>query len=302
MALAALGALAADRHAETAPDYLAALVAVADDEGLDPAFKALALGLPAEEEIISHLAEAGTTPDPLAVHRAREESTRRIAEALGERPARLYEANAVPGPYGPDAAAAGRRALRARGLGFLTALDPDAARAKAQFAAADNMTERMGALTLLVAQRQAEAALRDFYAAWRHDRLVVDKWFGVQASQTPPETAVETVAELTRHPDFDWRNPNRLRALIGTFAMANPAGFHRADGAGYALVVDWLIRLDPVNPQTTARLTASLANWRLFDAGRQRLMREELGRLAALPGLSRDTGEIVGRLLREGED
>ena len=103
---------------------------------------------------------------------------------------------------------------------------------------------------------------------------------------------------LTRHPDFDWRNPNRFRSLIGAFAAGNPAGFHAADGGGYRLVVDWLIRLDPVNPQTTARLAATLGTWRMFDAGRQEQMRAELERLAALPGLSRDTGEIVGRLLR----
>lgn len=160
------------------------------------------------------------------------------------------------------------------------------------------MTDRMGALALLVAEGEAEAALADFYAAWRQDRLVTDKWFAVQAALTPPDRAVETVAALTRHEDFDWRNPNRLRALIGSFAMGNPAGFHRADGAGYALLVDWLIRLDPVNPQTTARMTATLGNWRSFDAGRQALLRAELERLAALPGLSRDTGEIVARLLQ----
>jgi aminopeptidase N len=89
--------------------------------------------------------------------------------------------------------------------------------------------------------------------------------------------------------------------LIGAFAMANAAGFHAADGSGYRLLVDWLVRLDPVNPQTTARLAASLGNWRIFDAGRRALMRGELERLAALPGLSRDTGEIVGRLLRGDE-
>ena len=103
---------------------------------------------------------------------------------------------------------------------------------------------------------------------------------------------------MTRHPDFDWKNPNRFRSLVGAFAGGNPAGFHRADGAGYRLLVDWLIRLDPVNPQTTARMATSLGTWRMFDEGRQRLIRAELERLAALPGLSRDTGEIVGRLLR----
>jgi aminopeptidase N len=128
---------------------------------------------------------------------------------------------------------------------------------------------------------------------------VVDKWFSVQAALTPPAAAVATVERLTRHPNFDWKNPNRLRSLIGVFAAGNPAGFHAADGGGYRLVVDWLLKLDPVNPQTTARLAATLGTWRMFDSRRQAKLRSELERLAASPTLSRDTGEIVGRLLRE---
>jgi aminopeptidase N len=243
------------------------------------------------------MAGAGLVPDPLAVHRSHRTLDRAIAEALGDRLAALHAANAVPGPYRPDAAAAGRRSLRGRALALLTALDPRGAAARAQYLAADDMTERMTALALLVAEGAAEAALADFHARWRGDRLVIDKWFAVQAARTPPAAAVETVERLSRHPDFDWRNPNRFRSLIGGFA-SNPAGLHRADGSGYRLVVDWLLRLDPVNPQTTARLAAALGTWRMFDAGRQALMRGELERLAALPGLSPDTGEIVGRLLR----
>ena len=298
-ALALVARLAADPSAAIDAEYLDALAAVADDPGLDPAFKALALALPSDDESIAHVADSGVVPDPLAVHRARRALEVAAARALGDRLERLYGANAVPGPYSPDAGAAGRRALRGRALALLTALDPEAALARAQAAAADNMTERMGALALLVAHGRAEAALADFHAAWRHDRLVVDKWFAVQAAQTPPERAVATVAALARRPDFDWRNPNRFRSLIGSFAGANPAGFHAADGGGYRLVVDWLIRLDPLNPQTAARLASALGTWRMFDAGRQALMRGELQRLAALPGLSRDTEEIVGRLLRD---
>ena len=284
---------------EADPAYLAALAAVADDPGPDPAFRALLLSLPSEDEVMGHIAGAGGVPDPLAVWRRRRALEAAVATALGDRVRALYEANAVSGPYTPDAASAGRRALRGRALALLTALDPDAADAEAQFAAADNMTERMAALSLLVSRGRAAEALERFHTGWRHDRLVVDKWFSVQASATPPDAAVETVEALTRHEDFDWRNPNRFRALIGAFASANPAGFHREDGAGYRLVVDWLIRLDPVNPQTTARLASLLGTWRMFDADRQRLMRGELERLAALPGLSRDTAEIVGRLLRD---
>jgi aminopeptidase N len=300
-ALALLAARAADAAAAADPAWLDALGAVADDPGLDPAFKALALGLPSEDEVIAHIAAGGGTPDPLAVFHARRGLEAEAAGALGARLPALYADNAVPGPYSPDAEAAGRRALRARALGFLTALEPEATQALAQFEFAGNMTERMSALGRLVAHGRAEAALAAFHADWAHDRLVVDKWFAVQAAGTPPDRAVETVEALTRHRDFDWRNPNRFRSLIGSFAAGNPAGFHRADGGGYRLVVDWLIRLDPVNPQTAARLAAAFGNWRMFDAGRQALIRAELERLAALPELSRDTGEIVGRLLRGAE-
>ena len=297
-ALGTLARLAETPDAAVDPGYLAALAAVADDHAPDPAFKALALGLPSEEEAIAHVAGRGGVPDPLAIHRARRALTAAIAAALGDRLGRLYAENAVAGPYGPDADAAGRRALRARALALLTALDPEARAARAQFAAAGNMTERMAALGLLVAHGRADEELAAFHAAWAHDRLVVDKWFAVQGSLTPPEAAVETVERLTRHADFDWKNPNRFRSLIGGFAASNPAGFHRADGGGYRLFVDWLCRLDPVNPQTTARMATSLGTWRMFDEGRQRLIRGELERLAALPGLSDNTAEIVGRLLR----
>ena len=274
-ALVLLARMAADPDAEPDADFLAALAAVADDASLDPAFRALVLSLPPEDEVIAHVAAQGGTPDPTAVWTARRRLEAAAARALGDRPAALYVANAVEGAYDPGAEAAGRRALRLRALAFLTALAPEAKQARALFTDAGNMTERMGALALLVAHGQADEALARFYADWRHDRLVTDKWFSVQAAGTPPDHAVATVERLAAHPDFDWKNPNRLRALIGAFAMGNPAGLHAADGSGYRLVMDWLLRLDPVNPQTTARLAASFGNWRILrspppraDAGR----------------------------------
>jgi aminopeptidase N len=298
-ALTLLARLAEDESAAIDADYLGALAAVADDAAIDPAFKALALGLPSEDEVIAHVAGQGRAPDPLAIWRARRALAAASARALGARLEEMYATHALLGPYTPDAASAGRRALRARALGLLTALDPSAARAAGQFEAADNMTERMSALALLVAHDRADGALAEFHAAWKDDRIVIDKWFSVQAMLTPPDRAVATVDTLTRHPDFDWTNPNRFRSLIGAFAGGNPAGFHAADGAGYRLVVDWLLKLDPINPQTAARLTATFGSWRMFDSGRRKLIRRELERLAALPGLSRDTGEIVARLLQE---
>jgi aminopeptidase N len=281
-------------------EYLAAMVAVAEDDRLDPAFKALALSLPPEEEIVAHMAAAGITPDPAAVHAARRGLDRDLARALGGRLEALHAGTAAAGPYSPDAAAAGRRALRSRALALLTALDPEARLARARFEAADNMTETMAALGLLVANGAAEAALAAFHARWHHDRLVLDKWFAVQAAMTPPGIAAERVAQLTRHPDFEWTNPNRFRSLIGAFATGNTAGFHRGDGAGYRLVADWQIRLDPVNPQTAARTAGAFGTLGLFDRGRQAMIRTELKRIAARPGLSRDSAEMVGRMLASG--
>ena len=301
LALGILAKTSADPGAAPDPDYLAALARVAEDPALAPDYRALLLDLPSLEEAIAHLVESGRIPDPLALHHARRRLEAAIADSLGPRLRHLYDAHGLDGPYSPDAAAAGHRALRGCALALITAQDAEAALAATHFAAADNMTERMAALSLLVGRNRAEAALAAFRAAWRDDRLVLDKWFAVQAAHSPPETAVATVEALTRDPDFDWQNPNRFRALIGTFANANLAAFHAADGAGYRLLADWLIRLDPVNPQTTARMTSAFATWRSFDAGRQALIRGELRRLGARPGLSRDTGEMVERLLREAD-
>ncbi|MEL6280228.1 MAG: aminopeptidase N C-terminal domain-containing protein, partial [Pseudomonadota bacterium] len=114
---------------------------------------------------------------------------------------------------------------------------------------------------------------------------------------SPQPNVLEQVVALTEHPAFEWKNPNKFRALIGAFAMANPVGFHRADGGGYRFFTDWLIRLDPVNPQTTAKLTGAFESWRRYDNARQSMMTTELRRLQNTEGLSKDTSEMVGRLL-----
>jgi aminopeptidase N len=206
----------------------------------------------------------------------------------------------VAGPYSPDAAAAGRRALRNRAMALLAARGgaEDFARAAAQFERADNMSEQFPALAALVHADapQAPAALAALHDRWRDDPGVMDKWLAVQATAPAPDAAAR-VAALTEHPAFDWLNPNKFRSLIGAFATGNPSRFHAADGSGYALVADWLIRLDARNPQTTARLAGAFETWRLYDEGRQTLIRAQLERIAAAPGLSKDTADIVGRIL-----
>ncbi|MEM8658028.1 MAG: aminopeptidase N C-terminal domain-containing protein, partial [Pseudomonadota bacterium] len=278
------------------PELVSALAAVLEDEGLEPAFQAFAISLPSVEDIFQDLRGQDFTADPMAVHMARRRFDMAFAEALPDLAAR-FDALTIEGPYTPDAASAGRRALRGRLLGLITRLDPDAQRAREVFAGADNMTVSMQALQLLVSAGHGTDALAAFYDRWRTDPNVLDKWFSVQAGMSPPDTAVEAVVALTEHPDFDWKTPNRFRSLIGGFAAGNTVGFHRADGAGYALVTDWLLRLDPVNPPTAARLAGVFETWRHYDEARQGLMLTQLQRLADRPGLSKDMGEIVGRIL-----
>ena len=175
--------------------------------------------------------------------------------------------------------------------------------AKAQFDAAQvgagaNMTDVLAALGVLVDIEGPEraAALQQFYQRWEADPLVIDKWFALQARSALPGT-LDAVRALTAHPAFTRANPNRLRALIGTFTQGNPLHFHTASGAGYAFLADEVIALDPANPTTAARLVQPLGQWRRYDAARQKLMRGALDRILAVPGLSPNTYEMVAKSL-----
>ncbi|MBO0739782.1 MAG: aminopeptidase N C-terminal domain-containing protein, partial [Alphaproteobacteria bacterium] len=202
--------------------------------------------------------------------------------------------------YHIDGASIGRRALRNTSLAYLVAADPEkgATLAMAQFDTAVNMTDVLAALTLLsdLDRPERAAALARFHGMWSQDELVTDKWFALQARSSLPQT-VDRVRELTHHPAFTRKNPNRLRALIGTFAIANQLRFHAASGAGYALLADEVIALDPINPTTAARLVQPLGSWRRHDPVRQSLMRRELERVLAIPNLSKNTYEMVSKSL-----
>jgi len=275
--------------------FIDALGRVLADETLDPAFRALVLRLPPEEEIAQALHETGTVPDPDAIHTAREDLARAIATRL-ERPlAAAFTAMEPSGPFSPDAQLAGQRALRLAALGYLSRID-GGARARALFAATATMTESQGALSSLLMIGAGEAELAAFHERWQGNRLVIDKWFALQPMLAAPDRAAAVAERLAAHPDFDWKNPNRFRALLSSLA-ANHAGFHHASGAGYRFYADWLIRLDPVNPQTTARMSTAFETWRRYDGARQALIRSELSRIRERPGLSRDMGEMVDRLL-----
>ena len=278
-------------------EFLTAMAKTATDSNLAPAFRAIASSIPGEAEVARKILEKGGTPDPVAIHQAREAMNLAMAQKLeGKLPA-LYEEMATPGAYSPDAEPSGKRSLRTRVLSWLTALEADASSAQAQYNSAENMTEKLPALGQLISKGQGAAALEKFYTAWNHEPLVLDKWFGVQATRTAPAEAVETVRALTEHPDFNWKNPNRFRALIGGFAMGNIAGFHDPSGAGYELVADWLIKLDPVNPQITARTATAFESWRQYSSERQAQMRAALERVLAVETLSKNTREIASRIL-----
>jgi len=286
--------------ASPGPDWLESLAHVAQDGSLDPAFRALALRLPGEDDMAQTLFDAGRTPDPDRIHAARGRLTEALARHLEPLMPRLIDEMAEPGPFTPEARAAGRRSLRLALLGLQSRLD-GGARAVAAFRSADNMTDQLGALACLLEIGVGEAELQSFEAQWRHDRLVMDKWFSLQVVLAAPEAAVARAERLSRHADFDWKNPNRFRAVVGALS-GNHAGFHAASGAGYRFIADWLIRLDPVNPQTAARMSTAFETWRRYDADRQGLARAQLQRMLDRPDVSRDLAEMTSRLLGAADE
>ncbi|TAK50588.1 MAG: DUF3458 domain-containing protein, partial [Betaproteobacteria bacterium] len=261
----------------------------------DPAFIAEALALPSE----SFLAEQLEVVDPDRLHAARNRLRRRIVEALKDELLAAYRANEVPGPYSPDAAAMGRRALRNAALGLLMELGTIDLRALCyeQFAQSDNMTESFAALGFLANCDciEREKALESFYDRWQSEPLVVDKWLAVQAASRLPGTLAR-VRALLRHPAFDLKVPNKVYALIRGFS-ANHVRFHAADGSGYAFLADQILALDRFNPAVGARMARGFDRWRKFDAGRQAHARAQLERLRDAEVLSRDLAEIVTRAL-----
>jgi len=202
-------------------------------------------------------------------------------------------------PYRPDAADAGRRALKNACLAYLLELDTPAerARALAQFRAADNMTDQFAALACLAQSdcTERETALAEFYERWQHEALVVDKWLTVQAASRLTGT-LDEVRRLTAHPAFELGNPNKVYALLRTFG-ANLARFNAADGAGYAFLAERVIELNSRNPQVASRLARCFDRWKKFDATRQAHARAALESIRDHAGLSRDVLEIVSRAL-----
>ncbi|MDO7607790.1 MAG: aminopeptidase N [Loktanella sp.] len=281
----------------SSPDtaFLDGLAAVLRDDTLDPAFRALALSIPSEDETAQAIVDGGSIPEPLDIHLAHEALKLQISQHLQDITPRIYAEMVVAGDYDPNAADVGKRALGNRVLSYISRID-GGHQAAAQYASADNMTQQQAALACLLHIGAGQKELAAFAAQWGDDRLVMDKWFGMQVSCAAPNATVQTAKDLTTHAKFDWKNPNRFRAVIGALGN-NAAGFHAPDGTGYAFFADCLIKLDPMNPQTTARMATFFETWKRYSPARQAQMRTELERIKATPNLSPDTTEIITRIL-----
>ena len=281
-----------ERYAEAVGRALA-------DQAADPAFKALLLNLPSEADLALVMAPA----DPAAIHAAREALRLRLALHLADALKRLHAGLQEAGEFSPDAAGAGRRALRNAALDLMAA-NPRAEvgqLAHGHYTAAANMTDAIGGLNALalIGGELYEQALKDFYDRWQAEPLVIDKWFAAQA-RDPGEDVLGRVMGLTAHPAFDSKNPNRLRALVSTFASFNPARFHDPSGAGYRFLADQILATDGFNPMTAARLVEPLGGWRRYTPALGAAMKAELMRILAHPGLSKNVFELVSRSL--GDD
>jgi aminopeptidase N len=282
--------------------FVAALRSVLRDASLDAAFKELVLTLPSE----TYIAEQLETVDPQAIHAVREGMRQALAVALLEDWEAAFEANKDTGSYTPDAINSGRRSLANLALHMLCLGSEGQARevwhgkAYQRFKDAANMTDRFGALSALVAtgSAHAEPALAKFHALFKHEALVIDKWFALQASASDKGgNILPKVRTLMQHADFNLKNPNRARSLIFSFCSANPAAFHRQDAAGYVFWADQVLALDALNPQVAARLARALDRWKKLSQPYQDAAKHAIERVAAKADLSKDVREVVSRAL-----
>jgi aminopeptidase N len=292
-------AIRAGRAPERNAGLVAAFGALIEDARagrIDPAFTALAMTLPSEADIAR---EIGEDVDPDAIYAARKTLRGGLGRAHGDALVGLHGQLADSSPFNPDAAAAGRRALRNGALALFVdgnVID-GLALAHGQLREADNMTERLSALATIALKPSStrEHTLDAFGRRYAMEPLILDKWFALQA-QIPERETLERVRTLMTHRGFSMSNPNRVRALIGGFS-ANHTQFNRADGAGFALLEEVVVTLDPTNPQIAARLLTAMRSWRSLEIARRRQAEAMLRRIAAQPTLSPDVRDIVTRSL-----
>ena len=267
------------------------------DDSLEPEFVAQMITLPAEQTLAQTI---GTNVDVDAIHASRTTLKSAIAERVWDTFRETYDRMKVSGTYSPDSQSAGRRTLRNACLSYLTASSRTEGMRLAvdQFRSSGNMKDQIAALALLTDHDgpEREEAFRAFHDRWQNDHIVIDKWFALQAVSTLPHT-LANVKRLTGHPVFSMSNPNKVRALIGSFANANQVRFHAADGSGYKFISDKVLELDQINPQVAARLLGAFRSWRQFDPDRQAKMKTGLENIVNTSGISQDVYEISSKSL-----
>ncbi|WP_339071543.1 aminopeptidase N [Pseudomonas idahonensis] len=277
-----------------------ALGTVLADDSLDQAMVAEMLSLPGE----AYLTEISEVADVEAIHAAREFARQQLADSLFDALWKRYQANRAVSKataYVAESEHFARRALQNIALSYLmlTRKPEVLAAAIEQFDSADNMTERLTALAVLVNspfEAEKAQALAVFAENFKDNALVMDQWFSVQAG-SPLPGGLERVKALMQHPAFNLKNPNKVRALVGAFAGQNLINFHAADGSGYRFLADLVIQLNGFNPQIASRQLAPLTRWRKYDSARQALMKGELERIRASGDLSSDVFEVVSKSL-----
>ena len=264
----------------------------------DAAFAAFSLKLPSTQEIARGI---GENIDPDAIFAVRKNLQGAIGSALDADLLNLHAQLKDTGEFTPDVQGAGRRALHAAVLGYIAAAKPHegVALLQAQFTDATNMTTRIASLSLMSMHEgdAREAALAAFEEQFADNALVLDKWFGVQAAIQESD-ALARVQRLMQHKAYSRTNPNRIRAVVGTFAFGNFTQFNRVDGAGYDFVASQIIEIDAINPQVSARMATAFRTWRMLEPVRRNLAEQALRRVQGSDGLSVDLRDIVERSLK----
>ena len=275
--------------------YLDAIKDIVINDSIEPALKSLMLKLPTQGELAKEVLLIGETLDPLKIYLSIKELEHLLALKLEPYLSKIYSNNFVTGNYKSNSRDDGKRALRATILKLITKIDSGVTATK-QFQNSSTMQEQLAALGCLIECNQGEKEIINFFNQWSGERLVMDKWFAIQVLKSSPEKALETVKTLTGHKLFDMTNPNRFRAVFGSLT-ANSAAFHQPSGQGYELLADWIIKLDQKNPQTSARMSTAFDTWKIYDIKRQNLIKAQLNRILNQKNLSKDTNEIIERIL-----
>ena len=284
----------------TPPDtagFAAALQNTLDDRRLDPAFKALMLSLPTEPDIAAAI---GKDVDTDLILQSRNLVRAELGTALKDSLLEIWRDTEERGVYAPTPENTGRRSLRYAALSLLAAGLPEVSTGLIQrdLAPASNMTAEIGALTAMLGidAPETKLELEKFYARHAGDHLLVDKWFALNA-QIPGAGAAARIESLMGHPDFRLSTPNRVYALIGGFTSMNLSGFNAANGEGYRVVADTILKLDVINPQVAARMSTGFRSWRILNEVRRKAVAAQLERIVSTPNLSRDTFEIISKTL-----